>query len=340
MAGLEIDIDHLFQAELGSRFVHVRHPGDENLIHQSRRDEGAGAALAHLSGHGFLVYKFASEGGAVTSFVHAAIAPAFWARHTDFGLREHGGICYRLEMPAHGAARRLLVIFSSMSQVDQMYEAGFSARYFMRNLSQAPKYTPPDTAILRIADLGGVVGAFYTDTLAQPDNEARVSALIAKVMADLAVDPRYTVLYGTSKGASGALLHSLRTGLKAVCVEPILSDDYYVNRYRDSHFTRGLFPRDKRELFAAHLSADGPGAERVVVYSSRSPQLPYIREIAMDSPRGREMAFIDVQSPTIMDHPDVAPASLGLQVSLVNQMLCGVEVGAHQLDALRASNAA
>ncbi|UWX04700.1 hypothetical protein H1235_08785 [Pseudoxanthomonas sp. NC8] len=130
-----------------------------------------------------------------------------------------------------------------------------------------------------------MVGAFYTDTLAQPDNEARVSALIGKVMADIGVDSRHTVLYGTSKGASGALLHSLRTGLKAVCVEPILhADDYYVRRYRDSHFTCGMFPRDKRELFAAHLAADGPEAERVVIYSSHSPQLPYIRDIAMDSP--------------------------------------------------------
>jgi hypothetical protein len=341
LAGLEIDINELFDTDLaGARFVHLRHPGEDNLIRLSRRDADLRAALLHLAGHGFLVYKSGTANGASTSFVHASFAPRFWVHNTDFGLREHDGICYRVELPANVPARRLLVIFSCISPADQMYEAGFSARYFAQNLRQAPKYTPWDTAILRIADLGGVVGAFYTDTLAQPDNEARVSALIGKVMADLGVEPRHTVLYGASKGASGALLHSLRMGLNAVCVEPILADDYYVRRYRDSHFTAGIFPRDKRELFASHLAADGPEAGRVVIYSSRSPQLPYIRDIAMDSPRGRRIAFIDVQSPAVADHPDVAPASLGLQVTLINQMLCGIEVPRVQFDELRAANLA
>lgn len=336
---MDLDADDALHADLVStRFVHLRHPGDNNLIHLSRRDETLKELLLHLVGKGFLVYKFASDNGAVTSFVHAAAAPRFWAKHTNFGLLEHGGVCYQLEMPAHGPARRLLVIFSSMSQVDQMYEAGFSARYFAKNLTQAPKYMPWDTAILRIADLGGVVGAFYADTLAQPDNEARVAALIGKVMADLGIEPRHTVLYGASKGASGALLHSLRTGLNAVCVEPILSDDYYVRRYRDSHFTCGVFPRDKQDLFAGLLATERPAARRVVIYSSQSPQLPYIRDIGMASAEGRNIAFIDVQNPAVKDHPDVAPASLGLQVTLLNQLLCGVEIPAAQIEALRASN--
>ena len=66
--------------------------------------------------------------------------------------------------------------------------------------------------------------------------------------------------------------------------------------------------------------------------------LPYIRDIAMASAEGRNMAFIDVQNPAISDHPDVAPASLGLQVTLLNQLLCGVDVDPAQLDALRAAN--
>ncbi|OZB51419.1 MAG: hypothetical protein B7X38_13330 [Stenotrophomonas sp. 14-69-23] len=336
---MDLDADDAAHADLAeTRFVHLRHPGDSNLIHLSRRDPQLKALLLHLVGQGFLVYKFSNDDGAVTSFVHAKAAPRFWARHTQFGLREHDGVCYLLEKPAHAPARRLLVVFSSMSQVDQMYEAGFSARYLARNLSQAPKYMPWDTAILRIADLGGVVGAFYTDTLAQPDNEARVSALITRVMAELDIEPRHTVLYGASKGGSGALLHSLRTGLNAVCVEPILSDDYYVRRYRDSHFTCGVFPRDKRELFSAALATACPPARRLLIYSSQSPQLPYIRDIAMASAEGRNMAFIDVQNPAISDHPDVAPASLGLQVTLLNQLLCGVDVDPAQLDALRAAN--
>jgi len=336
---MDLDADDAAHADLAStRFVHLRHPGDSNLIQLSRRDGKLRGLLLHLVGQGFLVYKFSDDGGAVTSFVHAAAAPRFWAKHTHFGLLEHDGACYRLELPAHGRARRLLVIFCSISPVDQMYEAGFSARYFARNLSQAPKYMPWDTAILRIADLGGVVGAFYTDTLAQPDNEARISALIAKVIADLGIAMDHVVLYGASKGASGALLHSLRTGLNAVCVEPILADDYYVRRYRDSHFTRGVFPRDKRELFTGLLAADCPAARRVLIHSRQSPQLPYIQQIAMASRQGRDIAFIDVQNPAIKDHPDVAPASLGLQVTLLNQLLCGMDIADAQIDALRASN--
>ena len=71
-----------------------------------------------------------------------------------------------------------------------------------------------------------------------------------------------------------------------------------------------------------------PPARRLLIYSSQSPQLPYIRDIAMASTEGRNIAFIDVQNPAISDHPDVAPASLGLQVTLLNQLLCGVHIAA------------
>nr|WP_241093445.1 XcbB/CpsF family capsular polysaccharide biosynthesis protein [Xanthomonas sp.] len=337
---VKIDASELAGADLGqARFVHLRHPGEDNCIRLSRRDPQLKESLVSLVDQGFLVYKYANDGAAVTSFVHASIAPSFWAEKTDFGLREYNGVCYKLEQQQDVVARRLLVVFSCISKVDQMYEAGFSARYFARNLNQAAKYTPFDTAVLRIADLGGVVGAFYTNTNAQPDNEERVAALIAKVALDLAIAPQHIVLYGASKGASGALLHSLRSGMKLVCVEPILSDDYYLHRYRDSHFTQGLFPRSKQALFAHHLAAEGAPAERVVIYSDKSPQFPYIRDIAMQSSRGKDIAFIDVQSPAIKDHPDVAPWSMGLQVALLNLMLCGIDVDDRHLAALRAAHA-
>ncbi len=340
MATVKIDAAELPGTDLsGAHFVHLRHGGQDNLIRASRRDEELRQSLVSLVDKGFLVYKFANDGAAVTSLIHASIAPGFWAEKTDFGLKEHNGICYKLEQPQEVIARRLLVIFSSMSTVDLMYDAGFSARYFAQNLNQATKYTPFDTAILRIADLGGVVGAFYTNTNGQPDNEERVAALIAKVATNLGIAPPNTVLYGASKGASGALLHSLRSGMKLVCVEPILSDDYYLRRYRDSHFTHGLFPRGKQELFAHQFASEAAAAQRIVIYSNRSPQFPYIRDIAMESPGGKHIAFVDVQSPAIKDHPDVAPSSLGLQVALLNLMLCGIDIDQTHLAAVRAANA-
>lgn len=341
MAILDLDISEIFSADLeGVRFVHLRHPGESNLIRLSRRDEALKEALVHLAARGFLVYKYENAGVAVTSFVHASVAPAFWARNNHNGLLEHQGICYRLGLPAGGVARRLLVVFSCISPYEQMYDASLSTRIFCLNFPQAPKYVPWDTAILRIADLGGVVGAFYADTIAQPDNESRVSALITKVAADLGVERQHVVLYGASKGGTGALLHSLNTGFKAVCVDPILADDYYVRRFRDSHFTQGVFPQDKRELFTMRLSAPAPDADRAVICSTRSPQYPYIDEIAQRSPAGDHIAFLDVQSPAIHDHPDVCNETLGIQVHLINQMLYGIPLQGDQLESIRASSQA
>ena len=336
MTGLETSVDEVLNVDLSAtRFIHLRHPGEQNFIRLARLDEATLDVLRQLTAKGFLAYKFANEAQAMTSFVSAATAASFWTKTPGLDIREHGGVAYRLDLPANGPARRLLVIFSSMSATDQVFEAGFSARYFAPNMRQARKYMPWDTAILRIADLGGVVGAFYTDTIGQPDNEARVSALVAKVIADLAISHNNVVLYGASKGASGALLHSLRLGLNLVCVEPILADDYYVRTHRDSHFTQGLFPQDKRELFTHLLSTTEDDASRIVILSRRSPQYPYIRQVAMDSLMAPRIGFIDVQDPAIQDHPDVSPATLGLQVTLLTQMLCATRPGPEQLDAFR-----
>ena len=83
------------------------------------------------------------------------------------------GLVYSLTPPQIDINPNLLVIFSSIS--GKMYQP-FLHRYFEQNFKSINKHISPNTAILRIADIGGVTGAYYLNT-----NFYKIMRLIFKI---------------------------------------------------------------------------------------------------------------------------------------------------------------
>ena len=131
----------------------------------------------------------------------------------------------------------LLVVFSSIGEEIHLPDM---TRFFNQSFKTISKFIPKDIGILRIADLGGVVGAFYMNTNYQSNNEFLVSEFLASSMKNKNIRPDRTVFYGASKGGTGALLHGIKLGVKVATVDPIVSDHHYLLNMGDVHFSGTL----------------------------------------------------------------------------------------------------
>jgi len=322
---MRIDAPHeeiLAQAQ-GKSFVHIahpHHPPEKNIIEISRKDSQIKQLVVALANAGFSHYACRDQ---VSSFVFHSRIPSLWKPVIDGDFRHHDGVIYSLQNPSEDmVTRRLIVVFSSIA--DKMYAPGLS-RMFYKNFRTIEKYLPPDTAVLRIADIGSVVGAFYLGTNFDPDNAFRVQAVIRKVQTELGITPDSVVLYGASKGATGALYHALLGNWHAVSVDPITADEHYIHRFKDSHFTIGTFPANKSEIFADLTGRCAPPTASIsVITSPRSPQYPYIDRVIRSSPIGPALNYVEADNPRISDHPDVGPNTIHILTMLLNMAFYGM----------------
>jgi hypothetical protein len=116
------------------------------------------------------------------------------------------GIFYTVEEPPSGHIEKLVVVFSPVSSRARLI------RYFRPSFGTLQKYLAPHTAVLRVADMGGVKGAFYLDTTALPANSLNIHRLIDEVATRSGLLRSDVVIYGASKGGTGALYHGLAVG--------------------------------------------------------------------------------------------------------------------------------
>ncbi|MBG6225750.1 hypothetical protein IWX63_002323 [Arthrobacter sp. CAN_A2] len=328
-APLSETLEELDKTPEAAKYVEVSHGSigveGESILEIARRSEDAKEILVRCSMAGFYVYRKTEK---ETRLVKDHAIGDLWHRvkQGDFSVSSEG-LVYSYTSPLCSTPiPKLLVIFSSMST--SIYNSSMM-RYFEQNFKSAQKYIPQDTGVLRIADIGGVVGAFYLNTHRNPNNTLRIQRLLSEIAIEHNIPNCNIVLYGASKGGTAALFHGITGGYKFVSVDPIVSDEYYVEAYRDSHFTLGgIFRESKDQVFAQLIShklrySDTKftgEAEGSVIFSERSPQHSAIMKTLVNR-IGHRLAFYNSINPAINDHPDVSPMTLHLATMLMNQFL-------------------
>lgn len=318
--------NELLQNNPDCKFVHYQHAlplkNAENLITHSRNDVESYEKLITLTNNGFYLYMTKEDN--ISSFVHHSELPKLWQPVSKGEyIYDENGVVYSLTLPEKGLeVRNLLVVFSSMN--GPIYMSSLM-RLFTQNFSSLAKYISPDTAILRIADLGGVVGSYYMNSHYLSNNEDNIQKLISSIKDRLS--PQKVVLYGASKGGTAALLYSLYCNYDAVIVDPILSDDHYLNKYNDLHFTKNIFPITKEEKFAQILKNHSwqDDVSRILISSVNSPQFSYVNDILLDE-YGEYFSVFNNLNSMIKDHPDVAPNSLHMVTGLLNMVINDVSL--------------
>lgn len=290
---------------------------DTDMMKLSLKSRTAKDLLLTLTNLGYSLYYNTTD---ESRFVRHDRIVHHWPAVKDGTFKaSEEGIVHQFEAPSSGNVERLVVIMSPINSKPRLI------RYFRPSFATLMKYVPRNTAILRIADVGGVKGAFYLNTSFLPDNSTRIQNLIRSTIDRHGIDSRNVVLFGASKGGTGALFHGLTGDLKFVAVDPILSDAWYIENENDYHFTTGgVFPRTKQEVFTdliSQVESDLRTASRgsVIVTSSRSPQYTYTGEIV--HPIKDRLTIFNSDNPEIVKHPDVAPKTIYSQVLAINSLL-------------------
>lgn len=202
-------------------------------------------------------------------------------------------------------------------------------RYFEPNFKSVHKFVPDDTLVLRIADIGGVVGGFYLPTSFDPSAATKVSNLINSIIDRYGIERKRVVLYGASKGGTGSLYHAMMAGLSCVSVDPVVDDSFYEQTYNDSHWTAGrLFPHKKedafRELVSLYQERERASFESIgVVCSPRSPLFKSVIGFTENIPEESARIFVS-DNPKIDSHPGVSRETLRTVTGLINCYLLGL----------------
>jgi len=302
--------------------------GNENLMRVARTFDEIRPVVFALAEHGFVAY---ASDGRTSRFVHLRRIPSFWqpVRQGDMKVDE-SGLIYKLFVPEGVRIGSLVVVFSSMASP---FDKASLTRYFEPNFRSISKHLPDGVAVLRIADLDGVVGGFYLPTVNYPRRDWDVRALINQVSGGLSLEPSQVVVYGASKGGTAALSQVLLAGFRGVVVDPILDDASYETRYDDTHWTRGgVFLNTKDEYFD-RLVADSTGHEgsedaRLVLVSGVGS--PLFSLVAGMSERldevGRRHLFVVSTDERIVDHPHVSVRTLRTVSGLLNMQVEGIGI--------------
>ncbi len=294
---------------------------DERLLHNflavGRTNNAAKRLIAELSSNSFYLVKHKNG---VSVFKKFRDPNVFINSFIDKNIKCWNNTFYTLDKPISNSSsnNRLLVVFSSIA--DLPFNASISRRVFFKNYSTIAKYIPKNTYILRIADLGGVLGSFYLNSNADPDFENKVQSLIHKIQEESRVSDNKTVLYGGSKGATGALYHGIKMGLKTLSVDPIVSDDFYIKKHNDRHFVEGAFPQCKQDKFNELMNEEKHKKLDFikVVTSINSEQYGYIESIVFS--KNKSINSYIFRNPNIKEYEDLYNETLSFATTVLNNL--------------------
>lgn len=109
-----------------------------------------------------------------------------------------------------------------------------------------------DTYILEIGDINLIAGSFYASTANFPDYEEQIQELIKHIAIKYNVDHDDILIYGTSRGATGAVLHGALGNYKFMAADPAINDmPFYVDS--DAHYVEGVREIDYTDKVTAAL---------------------------------------------------------------------------------------
>lgn len=246
-----------------------------------------------------------------------------WVRISSGEFMMDDGLVYSITEPLiKNNNTKLLVIFSSIANI--MYTP-YLFRYFEQNYASVQKYICPNTAILRIADIGGVTGAYYLNNKYLPDNEVKIQNLIKNTAEKIGASN--VNLFGVSKGASGALYHGIVGNYNFLSVDPIVDDEYYISKHNDLHFVIDTFDISKKDKFQNLINNMNYNNKNngCIIFSPRSQQFPYINNLLFKK-CNKDFSFFITDNPNIKHHPDVAPKSMPLITTLINCLLNDINI--------------
>lgn len=328
MTNTVVNINHNISSELLSfylstgniKFFHVEHKeqqnSNQNIIEISKSNPNTKKVVVDLANAGFMAYVLRDG---ITSFVHHSVIRNLWlpVKNKEYSISADN-VVYLYEDADISINKHLVVMFYPVAPNPNSASLN---RYFPSNFKTLSNYLSKNYSILRIADVGGISGSFYMNTNFNKSNERNIQNLIKDVAEKNGIDRNNIIMYGASKGGTGALYHGILGGYALVSIDPIVDDEHYIN-LGDLHNVNGIFPDSKREKFSDLLLPEKIMSKITIITSHNSEQYPYIT-LATDKIKDHICLFNNI-SPKIKTHVDVAPNSIHAILSALNSFSFGI----------------
>lgn len=282
-----------------------------NILELSKNNYKVYEIYKELISHDFMFYF---HSGNKSYFIKRKLIKNIWKRND---LVQYGDLFYTIEKPLENRTNswsplRLIVMFSSMT-ADEYYSPNIGLRCFTKNFPSIQKSIVKNTMIMRIMDLNLSHGSHYINTDNYPNFENDVQESIINVMSQYNIHKDDVVLYGGSKGGTGALYHSLLGDYNSISIDPIISLLEYNEMMKDSHYLKGLrkesILEDLKELSCKDLDYG-----KIII---GSPAIPFNYRL-FSQLKNNNIKIQDIFDESIKSHPDISSSCISEQVTYLN----------------------
>lgn len=291
--------------------------GSYNLITLARKNETAYKLYKQLISRDYILY-FHDKG--VSRFYQRKYVNELWQRKD---LIKYNELYYTITPPIDrkinkNSEKKLLVIFPCMPDDDNYDNCLIPKRMFVNFFAGIEKYLVKNVYVMRIMDLNGSHGSHFINTVQYASMERDIQEAINYEKNKLNIDDNNVVLYGASKGGTGALLHGSALDYKVLAVDPIINLSNY--NKTDYHFLKDLRTVDLTEKIGAELKK----CYRFEKYLICSPQVKFNYSYAKELGTHSLVRMVVLNDEHIKKHADVSKNSVPEQLLILNQLLSGI----------------
>ncbi len=232
-------------------------------------------------------------------------------------LIRHKDIFYTLDEPAgrkvnDEVPKKLLVIFTCMPDAKRYDSSLIPNRMFPKFFDGIERSLVKNVYTLRIMDLNVSHGSHYISTTNYPEYEQEIQSTILKVMEELNIDKEHVVLYGGSKGGTGAIYHGTAMDMNTLAVDPIVNIGGALEQ-KDRRFLKDLRNDDLVPQINQHLDDSNESTKYVIC--SENVELYYKETDRIDASKIYKINLADKH---ITSHPEVSRNSVPEQLTILN----------------------
>ncbi|AID00578.1 hypothetical protein BE24_00205 [Staphylococcus xylosus] len=237
-------------------------------------------------------------------------------------LKQFRDLFYTLDEPEgrkvnENVPKKLLVIFTCMPNLQEYDSALMPKRMFPKFFDGIERSLVKNVYTMRIMDLNVSHGSHYISTTNYPEYEEDVQDAIRYAASNLGVEDENVVLYGGSKGGTGALYHGAALDFKTVAVDPIVNIGGNLAQ-NDRRFMKGLRKEDLVPSIEQHLKQSNDAKKYVICCDNVKYYFDETNRID-----NQLINKINLDDDMVVNHPDVSRNSVPEQLMLLNGLLLG-----------------
>ncbi|MEB8124945.1 XcbB/CpsF family capsular polysaccharide biosynthesis protein [Staphylococcus succinus] len=213
--------------------------------------------------------------------------------------------------------RKLLVIFTCMPNAKEYDSSLIPKRMFPKFFDGIEKSLVKNVYTMRIMDINVSHGSHYINTTNYPEYERDIKGAIESVQSQLDITTENIVLYGGSKGGTGAIYHGAALDLKTLAVDPIVNIGGKLEQ-NDRRFLKDNRKEDLVPTINDNLSKQNNFIKHVIC--SEKVPLYYNETSRIDE---QNINKINMKDKMITSHPEVSRNTVPEQLMILNFLLGG-----------------